>query len=630
MKILNLKINNFGKISNKEIDLKPNINVIYGENESGKSTLLKFILGMFYGVSKNKNGKFTSDYEKYTPWNEKEFSGKLKYNLDNGKQYEIFREFKKKNPKIYNSEMQDISNEFNIDKTLGNQFFVEQTNVDEELFLSTIVSEQEAVKLDDKEQNVLVQKMSNLVSTGEDNVSFNKVINKLNKKQLEEIGTSRSQDRPINIVMKRMEEIYNEKEELSKYVGKNYEIEEENKQLEEKIKQQEANLEILKELKQLNEQKELEQKRIKINEETIKEYENKIENLKNDNSDFNSMSVLEKNKMKKINKVKYLVIVILFLCSLLSIFILKNDIITAITLTLAIILSIYTGYEQYRKKSEKIETQSRQNVENHVRKNEIEVLENSIKRLKNDVSNANEKMEKDYKNNIEKIRNKYIGIVPIKTIDELLKKEAVIYEVSRLQNQISEDKVKLHSTKSDKMQVVSKLENLSELEEEYATLEERYNELYSYNEAINMAKEELEIAYNTMKKSITPKFTNNLSNIIDKISDGKYKNVQFNEENGIIVEIENGDYILAKNLSTGTIDQLYLSLRLGAGEEISEENMPIILDETFAYCDNKRLENILKYIMQEYKNRQIILFTCTNREIEILEKLKEEYNLIKL
>ena len=57
MKINYLKINQFGKLRNKEIKLENNINLIYGKNEAGKTTLLKFISSMLYGVSKNKNGK---------------------------------------------------------------------------------------------------------------------------------------------------------------------------------------------------------------------------------------------------------------------------------------------------------------------------------------------------------------------------------------------------------------------------------------------------------------------------------------------------------------------------------------------------------------------------------------------
>lgn len=189
MKIKTLKINQFGKLKNKEIILKDHINIIYGKNESGKSTLLKFILSMFYGLSKNKNGKTYTDYEKYTPWQEGDFSGKINYQLQNGETYEVFREFKKKSPKIYNQDLEEISKKFTIDKTNGNRFFYDQTGVEEELFTSTIVSMQNETKLEEKEQISLLQKLSNLVSTGEDNVSYQKIVNKLNKRQLEEIGT---------------------------------------------------------------------------------------------------------------------------------------------------------------------------------------------------------------------------------------------------------------------------------------------------------------------------------------------------------------------------------------------------------------------------------------------------------
>ena len=123
MRIKELKINGFGKLQNKDIKLTDNINVIYGENEAGKSTLLKFITGMFYGLSRNKNGQSISDFERFTPWKTEDFSGKIKYELDNYNTFEVYRDFKKKNPIIYNENLEDISKKFNIDKTKGNQFF---------------------------------------------------------------------------------------------------------------------------------------------------------------------------------------------------------------------------------------------------------------------------------------------------------------------------------------------------------------------------------------------------------------------------------------------------------------------------------------------------------------------------
>ena len=104
----------------------------------------------------------------------------------------------------------------------------------------------------------------------------------------------------------------------------------------------------------------------------------------------------------------------------------------------------------------------------------------------------------------------------------------------------------------------------------------------------------------------------------------------FNDEEGLIVELENGNYVPASKLSIGTIDQLYLSLRLSMVEELSKETMPIILDEAFAYFDTERLENILKYINEKFIGHQIIIFTCTNREKEILKNLNINFNNIEL
>lgn len=170
MKIQNIKINNYGNLKQKEINLEKNINIIYGKNETGKSTLLNYLKNIFFGVSKNKNGKEISDYEKYLPWSGEEFSGKIQYELDDNEQFEVYRDFKKKNPVIVNAKFDDISNEFKIDKKDGNQFFYEQTGIDEKTYISTIMSLQQEVVLNNQNQNILIQKLSNIMGTGEDKV----------------------------------------------------------------------------------------------------------------------------------------------------------------------------------------------------------------------------------------------------------------------------------------------------------------------------------------------------------------------------------------------------------------------------------------------------------------------------
>lgn len=182
----------------------------------------------------------------------------------------------------------------------------------------------------------------------------------------------------------------------------------------------------------------------------------------------------------------------------------------------------------------------------------------------------------------------------------------------------------------DKKNIEPKLDDLSKIEEKLVNNKEKKSTLQKLNLSFELAKEILNASYDKMKNTVTPKFTQELSKNIYAITNGKYNNILFNDEEGLIVELESGNYVSAFKLSIGTIDQLYLSLRLSMVEELSKEKMPIILDEAFAYYDTERLENILKYINEKFVEHQIIIFTCTNREKEILEKLNINFNNIEL
>lgn len=182
MQIQKIHVNNFGKLKNKDIDFKPGINVIYGENESGKSTLLDFIISMFYGLNTKKGSKEISNYNKYTPWSDGEFSGKISYKLDNEEEFEVYRNFAKRQPQIFDKNAKDISKEFVTCKSEGNKFFYEQTKVDEELFNMSMVIHQHEVRMDNRSQNTLIQKASNIMLTGEDDVSYQKILRKIRKK----------------------------------------------------------------------------------------------------------------------------------------------------------------------------------------------------------------------------------------------------------------------------------------------------------------------------------------------------------------------------------------------------------------------------------------------------------------
>lgn len=679
MKIKNIKINSFGNLNDKNIELSDNINIIYGKNEAGKSTLLKFIINSFYGTSKNKKGREFSDYDRYKPWGRDDFSGKIKYQLDNGEEYEVYREFGKKNPKIYNSNLEDVSKNYSIDKNLGNQFFYEQTKVDEETFLSTIASMQQEVKLERNSQNVLIQKMANIAGTGEDNVSYKKAMDKLYKKQLDEIGTYRSQGKPINIAQSKLNDLKNKKHELLNFKDKKYDLEENKIDIDEKIQEDELKILLLKQLKNINEKEQFEQEKLNYNYTLIQEKEQELEYLKNEKYEYlknnnlkseqeliNLMDNYQRqlatenyntNKMeitsnKKINKSKYLIL--LFICILINILlflVLKDNYLKYFgLLAFSLVLLIYKFEKKNIAESELI-IKNKQEINKKVEQNKVLINLDKIKKIQDQINLKNaqiEIIEKNKKDEIdkleqiqskiktlkeiekEKMKNTYRNQMDIYEINKLLNIKDVNYELEKLQSRTNERKLELHRIDLSKENIMPQLDDLARVEEEISITEDEYNDLMKKNNAMIVAKQALENAYEKMKNTVTPKFTNNLSENISRISNGKYNKVAINDENGLMVELDSGEYVSAERLSVGTIDQLYLSLRLSMSNDISIENMPIILDEAFAFYDDYRLENLLKYLIDNFYDKQIIILTCTSREEEILKRLRYDFNKVLL
>ena len=95
MKLLKLHIENFGKLSNQDIDFADGINQIYKENGWGKSTLTFFIKAMFYGMSAKTRGEdYKSERTRFMPWQGGIYGGYIIYQID-GKEYKVTRTFAK-------------------------------------------------------------------------------------------------------------------------------------------------------------------------------------------------------------------------------------------------------------------------------------------------------------------------------------------------------------------------------------------------------------------------------------------------------------------------------------------------------------------------------------------------------
>ncbi len=641
MKIEKIKINSYGNLKNKEINLEK-LNIIYGKNESGKSTLLNFIKNIFYGISKNKNGKNISDYDKYLPWGENDFSGKIKYRLDNNINFEVYRDFNKKNPEIYNEQLEDISNNFKIDKKTGNQFFIEQTNIDENTFMSTALSMQKEVIVDNNTQGILLQKVANLAESGSEDVSYKKALSNINSMLLNEVGTSNSKERPINIAESNIKQYTIDLMTNNDAREKRYEIEEEFNKIKIEIKEESKKEKILKLINELINKNKIEKEKINIKNNILEENNNKIKKLDNEkdnllnkikNVDENYNNNLKNKKSKKI--INFIIFIFLIILNILDFIFIKNIIFNILIFLLLPVYLIYlfVKINKNRKiEKEKQEKINKINLENEEIKKQMDVLDGQIELLeknseetKSEIENLENELNNKYsieKNNIIQSNagnysEEYINSLFNSNIDLL---------INTNQRKINDLNLQLHKLEIDRDNIDPKLEKLVHTEEMLEIEQENLDKLKKRAEEYNLAKEILEEAYTEMKKNITPKFNQSLSKNIEKISNGKYKNIIINDN--ITVELEDGRYVPAESLSIGTIEQIYLSLRLAIMNEITKEKLPVMLDEAFAYYDDKRLEAALEFLSKI--DNQVILFTCTDREKNLLDKNNIKYNYISL
>ena len=416
----------------------------------------------------------------------------------------------------------------------------------------------------------------------------------------------------------------------------------------EKINKLENENEILKEIKLIKENKKIEEEKIKLKENIIKENNEKINSIKNEKNKIenNNQEInIEKNNEKiekqknKINKLIIIILLILILINIAAIIAIKNNFKYIFLLTVPAVLIFWYFLIKNKNKIIKNNKKIKKNQKNELDL-KINNLENEIKIIEKNNSEINNQLKEiknknNLKNNLEKekIKNKYLNKIEKEKINNFLEMENlenINYALQKIQNQINNKKIELHTLEIDTQNIQPKLENLSKIEEELVNNKRKMSTLQNLNMSMNIAKEILSTSYEKMKNTVTPKFTQELSKNISEITNGKYNKVMFNDEQGLLVETKNGNYVQMSKLSIGTIDQLYLSLRLSMLEDLSEEKMPIILDEAFAYYDDERLENILKYLNEKSNNHQIIIFTCTKREEKILENKNINYNKIIL
>ena len=738
---------NFGKFEDKKIELQDGINLIYGVNEGGKSTITNFIDGVLYGFSRDSLARKVRDelFEKSRPWTFNLYRGYIILN-DSEEDYRISRDFDKDEVSILNLNTgEDLSNDernflYSRIPQPGVIFF----ELNRKIYKSSFYLGQRLSQLEDDASDELQARINNFSISEDENLDLTKVIEKM-EEDLYNLGTKRRKSSEIGRFYDELEKISKNKAnfislketyknsiedyKLSKDKLKNleyklkgrklFELEtlkaklkecqtnESNGENDYKLSELERAIEINKELgiysSRLDDLLSTEQENFEVDldlEEDYKRYKeiNREIQVLNENNYSKEMEIISwdiKNLEREIFKyiLKFMSSMIIggavifislhfkkYLISIVSILFFTYSYFRIVKFreNKDLLNRLKNKYQDYR-----IKSQEKTLIKKEFDKEISEILNKYGARDKKELSELFDlKLQENFKNiskneytrelmkknsleiedtkkkileheeDLENIFNKY-GVQNIKDLKTLfhykkddnriseykyriekLEKENLSGELYKEEN-IEEIQEKIDKEKNNILNLEGSLKTLDESLEKLRVLDERSCELTEKLEKLEYKKELLELSIEKMedfvkskRKNTLPLLKKEISQYLSCMTHGKYEEILIDDTFGIRVydkDIE--DYVDLDSLSMGTIDQIYLAFRLSISKIISDKEIPLVLDSHFDSYDDKRLKESLKMLESQ---QQVLIFTSTNREKEILDKNNMTYKLIKI
>lgn len=182
--------------------------------------------------------------------------------------------------------------------------------------------------------------------------------------------------------------------------------------------------------------------------------------------------------------------------------------------------------------------------------------------------------------------------------------EKLIWQKEHLQNELKEKQTMYG--------------NLQEQMEEEEEADDEYDRLNFKLRALELAIQNLVTMSKDVHKELSVSLNQKASEILKEITAGKYEMLLIDEKLKMSLYTDDRKIAL-EQVSRGTIEQIYFALRMAASEILHEEEFPVILDDTFVFYDDQRLENTLRWLVKNKK--QVIIFTCQKREKEILNRI---------
>ena len=605
MRFIELKIDGFGKFTDLNIKFKPGINIIFGRNEAGKSTLHTFLRAMLFGIDPRpgRSGK-KALYERLEPWeNPERYRGSLVVKHE-GEKYRIERDFSisPKNLRIVRlSDEQEIKDP----KTFLKEMLCGLTETG---YINTISIGQLSATTEKSMAEEIRRYISNLNTSGSSELNAKAAIEYLNEQK--NIINQNYQPDAVKAYAGTIGKIKNLEAALSK-------PENENKILKytgerDKLKNEIVELEIRKDELQDSIQKG-EKILFENNFKNIAAIENFREDVKHK---YNEYLVVRKKAEKK--SLKYIPVMFIALAAVLSgIALYKSDsgvfivfaIPAALLAVISVLILIFSKkiYKKYIVKKEELSGIFRDQL-------------------------GNENIDDNSCENLDERLNGFVKLS--KAIEESSKEKEIIDEqlikLSRKQNICQEDIEKQQEIRFAVEQNLMQLNALKNQAEELKSIIAENNRIKEKADAMEIAAERIMSLSKSIRNSMGIYMNKEAGRLISEITGGAYESIDIDENMSVCLN-KNGRMIPVEQVSSGTIDQVYLALRLSAVRLIEgkADILPLIFDDSFVLYDDERLRHAVSFISSEYKG-QILIFTCHHREENALYDEEKEFNLIKL
>lgn len=595
--IKEIYINNFGKFNNYSLTFDKGINVLVGNNEAGKTTIIAFISMVLYGNQTKSTDLLQNERRKYQPWDGSQMKGHLIITKE-GIDYRVERIFNKSNStdivKVLNNHTgQEIDI---IDNKEPGKYFL---GMDLDSFKKTLyISSEDLVISNDDKKDEITKRLINLVTTGEEDLSYISTLKNLDRKIEEGISKSGKKGTIVDL-RQEIDEIKSLMESARQDELEKSKIDLQIKNKEEDYKAQTIKINNLKTaLKRKDDKDEMSRKKEDIKGKiVIKESSPELERL-----GLLRESIIQKENENSFIRLKPLDISLLLAIG--SLFLLSVN--TYLAISLAIIFLMAFLYSQKTKIDDK-------NRELKSMYKKEEVLE--------DFAKKQERMILDLNNEIF-----YID----KAIDEinyevknlgLINKDLAYSNLQILQEeayQIRQDIVKIESMAKAKF---SGKENYATLEHLLTEKSRQLEYLEEKHDLFVKTKDLLVKSFGQVEVDFSDQLSKVASEYIFKITHGKYEKLVISNEFDIkVLDRQSNDLIDWKYVSAGTIDQLYLSLRLAIIELLVEnrEAKILLLDDLFMRFDRKRQENTISIFLEIAKDFEQII--CFSNKLPIIEE----------